>query len=143
MTDTTMTSKLEGLVKIHGAVEEICIDVTKGLDPARGMYKVMSVMGKQAETQTLSGEQLLIAIGRRVREIVVMIRTTERAEQLGMSSLFEESVKWMATLMSHEGDVAVKEKEKETSLAAERRVAKQKADGGKKKKKKNKGKRRR
>ena len=99
------TSVTRDPVQCLSSIEEICIDVTKGLDPIRGMAKVMRVMGVEKE----GGEgQMQVdeakVVGVHVRNLVAIIRTSARAKQFGLSSVFEESVKWLVQVAKVAGE---------------------------------------
>ena len=44
MSEEQRTSNSPELIKLHNVIAEICVDVANGLDPVRGMSKVMGVI---------------------------------------------------------------------------------------------------
>ena len=91
------------LIRLHNIVAEICVDVANGLDPVRGMVKVMAVIGIQQPANLkrsvpLQSTSKVVNVGRNLREIIDQIGSKEEAAGYGLESVFVESVKWLKAL---------------------------------------------
>ena len=104
MAEKETTSNSPELIRFRNAVAEICVDVANGLDPSRGMAKVMGVIGIKAPNFQRSSPvpqppvPKVITVGRNLREIVSLLRTEEEADKLGLLPVFKEAAKWLAAL---------------------------------------------
>ena len=145
MPETERTSVPPEMLKFHNRLMEICVDVVNGLDPVRGMTKVMAVIGitppnfKQTTAQPQSTSKV-VNVGRSLREIVGQLGSKEEAAKYGLEPVFIESVNWLKAL----SEVAQKRSEKDANREEEKSSVKEEVSKKKvvPKSKKNKNKKR-